>query len=59
MDWTLSLPVYCTGIIIAGSLQGVLRIYQPRGQVFSVEDLLLESELHSPILQLELGSFTS
>ncbi len=49
----------CTGNIITGSLQGVLRVYQPHGQGFSIEDLLLEVQLSAPILQLELGTFTS
>ncbi|KAL0044614.1 hypothetical protein WJX82_002814 [Trebouxia sp. C0006] len=47
------------GNIITGSLQGVLRVYQPHGQGFSVEDLLLEVQLPAPVLQLELGTFTS
>ncbi|DBB01694.1 hypothetical protein WJX77_000727 [Trebouxia sp. C0004] len=47
------------GNIITGSLQGVLRVYQPHGQGFSIEDLLLEVQLSAPILQLELGTFTS
>lgn len=45
--------------IITGSLQGILRIYQPRQQGFSIEDLLLETQLQAPILQLDLGTFTA
>ena len=48
-----------TGSLVTGSLQGVLRIFQPRGRESSAEDLLLETQLSAPILQLELGSFTS
>ena len=49
----------CSGNIVTGSLQGILRIYRPRQQEFSIEDLLLEAQLQAPILQLELGSFTA
>lgn len=47
------------GTIITGSLRGMLRMYQPRQQGFSIEDLLIESQLQAPILQLELGTFTA
>lgn len=49
----------CADTIITGSLQGILRIYQPRQLGFSIEDLLIESQLQAPILQLELGTFTA
>jgi hypothetical protein len=41
--------------IVVGSLQGVLRIYQPGGNGFKVEDLVHEEQLGGPILQLQLG----
>ena len=56
---SFNLELAYTGSLVTGSLQGVLRIYQPRGRESIAEDLLLETQLHAPILQLELGSFTS
>eukprot|EP00899_Mesostigma_viride_P000204 jgi/Mesvir1/10184/Mv16992-RA.1 len=44
--------------IITGSFQGMLRIYHPKDNEFRVEDLLLETQLEGPILQLEAGFFT-
>ena len=55
----VNLKPCCADTIITGSLRGILRMYQPRQQGFSIEDLLLESQLQAPILQLELGTFTA
>lgn len=43
--------------IITGSLQGVLRVHQPHQQGYSIEDILLEAQLNSSILQLAAGNF--
>eukprot|EP00775_Hariotina_reticulata_P008314 gene8314-8499_t len=43
--------------IITGSLQGVLRIHLPHQQQYHIEDILLETELESSILQLSAGSY--
>ncbi len=43
--------------IISGSLQGVLRIYFPRGGDYRIEDLMVEQFLGAPILQLVTGNF--
>eukprot|EP00761_Pharyngomonas_kirbyi_P004294 gb/GECH01004298.1/.p1 GENE.gb/GECH01004298.1/~~gb/GECH01004298.1/.p1 ORF type:complete len:834 (+),score=173.27 gb/GECH01004298.1/:1-2502(+) len=43
--------------IIVGSLEGYLRIYFPRQRGFLPDDLLLETNLEEPILQIELGRF--
>ncbi|XP_066263410.1 protein PTHB1-like [Branchiostoma lanceolatum] len=48
--------------VLIGSFAGVLRAYLPRpgkGEGFKPEDLLLEVQLNSPILQLEAGRFVS
>ena len=58
--WSKPKAVLCLAdTIITGSLQGILRMYQPRQQGFSIEDLLIECQLQAPILQLELGTFTA
>lgn len=44
--------------IIAGSLEGILRIFYPRryeGRSHQVEDLLMEKDLGLPILGLSVG----
>lgn len=38
-------------------MQGIFRMYQPNKPGYRVEDLVLEENLNSPILQLLLGSF--
>lgn len=43
--------------IITGSFQGRLRVYLPQTRSFQAEDALLEVDLHSAILQLEVGRF--
>eukprot|EP01035_Chromulina_nebulosa_P033119 gene33119-44335_t len=43
--------------ICIGSLQGIIRMYQPSKPGFRVEDLVLEENLNEPILQLLLGAF--
>eukprot|EP00698_Gefionella_okellyi_P022861 TRINITY_DN7657_c0_g1_i1.p1 TRINITY_DN7657_c0_g1~~TRINITY_DN7657_c0_g1_i1.p1 ORF type:complete len:857 (+),score=195.62 TRINITY_DN7657_c0_g1_i1:219-2789(+) len=43
--------------ICVGSFQGLLRIYAPRQMDYRAEDLLLETDLGSPILQIECGMF--
>eukprot|EP00941_MAST-03F_sp_MAST-3F-sp1_P002572 g2572.t1 len=45
-------------LLATGSLHGFLRIYRPT-RTGSIEDLLLEENLESPILQLEVGYFSS
>jgi hypothetical protein len=42
--------------VITGSLQGVLRVHQPK-QGYTIEDILLETQLDSSILQLAAGNF--
>lgn len=43
--------------VVTGSLQGMLRVHHPRQPYFGIEDLLLEQDLGSPILQVAVGSF--
>jgi hypothetical protein len=43
--------------IVTGSFQGQLRIYLPQARAFQPEDALLEVDLGSSILQLEIGRF--
>jgi Bardet-Biedl syndrome 9 protein len=43
--------------IIVGSLQGMLRMYNPTRPNFRVEDLVMEESLGKPILQLLVGRF--
>lgn len=43
--------------IITGSIQGVLRVHQPHQQGYHIEDILLEVQLDSSILQLAAGNF--
>lgn len=43
--------------IVTGSLNGVLRMYSPTHNEFKIEHLLLEENLHHPILQIEMGYF--
>jgi hypothetical protein len=47
----------CAVKIITGSLQGVLRVHQPHQQEYHIEDILLEAQLDSGILQLAAGNF--
>ena len=55
-----------TDKIMIGSYHGILRIFNPKPQKveggwsgFKPEDVLLESSLQHPILQLEAGRFVS
>ena len=43
--------------VAVGSLEGLLRIYAPTRPEFRVDDLLIEVDLHAPILQLLAGTF--
>ena len=43
--------------IATGSFDGVLRVYAPSGKDYKLEDLMLESALDAPILQLAAGHF--
>lgn len=43
--------------IITGSFSGVLRVYAPTAPEYQPSDLLLETQLDAPILQLALGRF--
>ncbi|KAL5005570.1 hypothetical protein ScPMuIL_016728 [Solemya velum] len=52
--------------IVVGSYQGILRIYQPHPvksedglSGFSAEDVMLESALTNPIIQIQAGKFLS
>ena len=45
--------------IATGSFSGMLRFYNPRQRSYNVEDLMLESQLDAPILQLASGHFLS
>lgn len=40
-------------------VQGILRVFCPRFQGYSADHLLMEMNLKSPILQLQIGRFTS
>ena len=43
--------------VATGSFTGMLRLYYPRDRDFRVEDLMLESSLDGPIIQLAMGAF--
>ena len=43
--------------IVVGSLEGMIRIYNPTKPQYRIEDLILEETLQYPILQLLLGRF--
>lgn len=43
--------------IIVGSLEGIIRIYNPSKPQYRIEDLILEESLGHPILQLLAGRF--
>lgn len=43
--------------IVVASFAGVLRVYHPTKREYGVSDLILESDLGSPVLQLALGDF--
>lgn len=43
--------------VVTGSLQGVLRVHQPHQQRYHIEDILLEAQMDSSILQLAAGNF--
>ncbi|XP_033629589.1 protein PTHB1-like isoform X2 [Asterias rubens] len=48
--------------VIVGGFNGILRIYQPkgsRGEANKAEEVLLETQLPQPILQVEAGRFVS
>lgn len=47
----------CAVKLVTGSLQGVLRVHQPHQQGYHIEDILLETQLDSSILQLAAGNF--
>jgi len=46
-----------TDKIVTGSFSGILRIYYPKASESNAADLLIESNLGHPILQVELGRF--
>lgn len=50
-----------TGVtkLVVGSLQGVLRVYAPSANGGKLDDLLLESNVGSAILQVEIGEFNA
>lgn len=50
-----ALPV--TNKILVGSMAGILRMYHPTKPNYRIEDLVLEENLHAPILQVLLGRF--
>ncbi|KAK2962383.1 putative BBS9 protein [Blattamonas nauphoetae] len=43
--------------IVTGSMEGTLRIFLPRRNEYTVNDLMLEEELNEPILQVSIGKF--
>eukprot|EP00697_Spironema_sp_BW2_P009574 gnl/Spiro4/24528_TR12162_c0_g1_i1.p1 gnl/Spiro4/24528_TR12162_c0_g1~~gnl/Spiro4/24528_TR12162_c0_g1_i1.p1 ORF type:complete len:855 (-),score=185.48 gnl/Spiro4/24528_TR12162_c0_g1_i1:75-2639(-) len=43
--------------IVTGNFQGMLRVYSPHQQDYRPEDLMLEVNLHVPILQVEIARF--
>lgn len=43
--------------LATGSYAGMLRLYYPREREYRVEDLMLESQLDAPIIQLAAGGF--
>lgn len=45
--------------IAIGCFSGVLRVYRPSQREFRAEDLMLEQQLGAPILQIEVGIFSS
>lgn len=47
--------------IVVGSHSGILRIYNPSNSEIDGQatDLLLEKNLHMPIVQIEIGSFVN
>jgi len=45
--------------VATGSFAGLLRLYYPRQPEYRVEDLMVESMLDAPILQLDAGQFLS
>eukprot|EP00794_Sanderia_malayensis_P017473 gene17473-19220_t len=45
--------------IIIGSFHGVLRIFSPKSSGFKAEDLMVETQLQQPILQVAAGKFVS
>ena len=47
----------CAEKILTGSFQGMLRIYHPKQSGQQVDDLMLETNLDAPILQLSVGRF--
>ena len=58
--------IFISDKIIIGSYHGILRIFNPKPMKtdngwsgFKPEDVLLESSLQQPILQLEAGRFVS
>ena len=60
------LSFYISDKIVIGSYHGILRIFNPKPTKtdggwsgFKPEDVLLESSLQQPILQLEAGRFVS
>ena len=46
-----------TDKIVVGSLEGMIRIYNPIKPQYRIEDLILEESLGFPILQLLVGRF--
>lgn len=52
-----SVPCAAAVKVITGSIQGVLRVHQPHQQGYHIEDILLEAQLDSSILQLAAGNF--
>ena len=48
-----------TAKIVTGSFRGMLRIYSVKQRDFKADDLLLEQDLGSAILQIAAGRFSS
>ena len=45
--------------IIIGSFSGFLRIYDPKRRNYKIEDLIYETDLKNPIIQIITGRFTT
>ena len=54
-----ALPPNNTDKIVVGTFSGFVRIYQPRQSGFKIDDLMLETRLDEPIIQVECGRYSS
>lgn len=47
----------CAGMVVVGSFQGFIRVYEPHPPVFSPGHVVLEKQLGHPVIQLGAGQF--